>query len=146
MFKIADKLERKYNLLTKGQMQEGTDVGLSDVSKVVNSYRLLNELVVLIQMNQAKLKAIPATEAPVKNIISGFAVIRGKMQRYWNPSIQSYYLENPQIVDIKRFFGAILEDLEEVIPALKNILPAQAGKLDSYLNAINANITQIKAT
>lgn len=144
LFKVAEKLEKKY-LVSRAQMQEGFGTGLDDTSKVVNSFRLLNDLVVLLQQYKDKLKALPVAAVPASNILSGYNVIRTMMQRAWNPSIQSYDLDSTKIVNIKRFLSSVLEDVGQVIPALKSVDPNQAAKLDSYLNALTSNITQIKA-
>lgn len=145
LFKVADKLEKKY-LVSKGQMQEGFDVGLDDTSKVVNSFRLMTDLVVMVQQYKDKIKSIPVAEMPASNMITGYNVVRTMMQKCWNPSIQSYVLENPQIVNIKRFLGALLQDVDQLTPVLKSIIPDQSAKLDSYRNALTSNITQIRAS
>lgn len=144
LFKVAEKLEKKY-LVSKGQMQEGFDVGLDDTSKVVNSFRLLNDLVIMVQKYKDRLKAFPVAEVPATNLVTGYNVIRTIMQRAWNPSIQGYDLDNAKITNVKRFLSSVLQDVEQVIPVLKSIAPDQSAKLDSYLNAITSNITQIKA-
>jgi hypothetical protein len=144
LFKVAEKLEKKY-LASEAQMQEGFGTGLDDVSKVTNSFRLLTELVTMIQRFKDRLKTYPVAEVPATNILTGYNAIRTMMQRAWNPSIQGYDLDNTKIVNIKRFLSSVLEDVGQVIPVLKSIAPDQSGKLDQYLNSLNSNISQIKA-